>query len=176
MTLAELAARIECSLEGDGSIEVFRVAGIEDAGPGEVTFLANPKYAPKLANTRASAVIANSTATDAPCAILRTAEPYLAFAEAVQILTPPRRPAPGISALAVVDATADIGAGVSIGHFACIGARARIGARTVIAAHVVIGDEVHVGSDCLLHAHVSVREGVVIGDRVILQDAAVIGS
>src|SRR6478672_519750 len=98
MILAELAARLQCSLEGDGTVDVVRVSGIEDAGPGEITFLANPKYAAKLAATRASAVIANHTVKSAPCAILRTTEPYLAFAEAVEILTPPSRPAPGISA------------------------------------------------------------------------------
>ena len=92
--------------------EVVRVAGIEDAQPGEITFLANPKYASKLAATRASAVIAGEQVNGAPCPILRTQEPYLAFAEAVALLTPARRPAPGISPLAAVDPASSNGATV----------------------------------------------------------------
>src|SRR5262249_30148588 len=96
MTLAELATRLGCQLEGDGSLQVWRLAGIEQAVAGEVTFLANPKYASKLGATRASAVIADASVKHAPCAILRTPEPYLAFAAAVAVLTPAARPAAGI--------------------------------------------------------------------------------
>jgi UDP-3-O-[3-hydroxymyristoyl] glucosamine N-acyltransferase len=92
------------------------------------------------------------------------------------VLTPPARPCPGISPHAVIDPTAVIGADVSIAPFVVIGARARIGARTSIAAHVAIGDDASVGADCCLHAHVSIREGVEIGARVVMQNAAVIGS
>jgi UDP-3-O-[3-hydroxymyristoyl] glucosamine N-acyltransferase len=176
VTLADLARELGCRLEGDGSIEITRVAGIEDAGPGDVTFLANPKYASKLAATRASAVIADDSATAAPCAILRTPHPYLAFATAVARLMPRARVAPGISPLASVDPTADIGGDVAIAAFVVVGARARIGARTVVRPHVAIGAGTTIGVDCVIHAHVSIREDVVIGDRVVVQDAAVIGS
>jgi UDP-3-O-[3-hydroxymyristoyl] glucosamine N-acyltransferase len=176
MTLADLAARIGCRLEGDGAVDVTRVARIEDAGPGDVTFLANPKYASKLAATRASAVIAGDAVTGVPCAVLRTAHPYLAFADAVGVLTPGVKPTIGVHALASVDATAVIGKDTSIGPFVSIGPDVRIGDRTTLAPHVVIGAGASIGSDCVVHAHVSVREGVVIGDRVVLQDAAVIGS
>jgi UDP-3-O-[3-hydroxymyristoyl] glucosamine N-acyltransferase len=176
MTLAELASRLGCRLEGDGTIEVSRVAGIDDAITGDVTFLANPRYASKLGSTRASAVIADDTVAAAPCAVLRTSEPYLAFAEAVELLMAAPRPLPGTSPLAYVDPTAELGADVAIGHFAAIGARVRIGARTAIGAHVVIGDDCDIGSDCVFHAHVSVRERVTIGNRVVLQNAVVIGS
>jgi UDP-3-O-[3-hydroxymyristoyl] glucosamine N-acyltransferase len=141
-----------------------------------VTFLANPKYAPRVAATRASAVIANDAIAAAPCAILRTREPYLAFAQAVEILMPAPRPLPGVSPVAYVDPSAQLGPDVAIGHFAAIGSGARIGARTIVGPHVVIGDECTVGEDCLLHAHASVRERVVIGNRVVLQNAAVVGS
>ncbi|HUL74271.1 MAG TPA: UDP-3-O-(3-hydroxymyristoyl)glucosamine N-acyltransferase [Vicinamibacterales bacterium] len=176
MTLADLARELGCRLDGDGTIDVVRVAGIEDAGPGEVTFLANPKYASKLAATRASAVIADASVTSAPCAILRTPQPYLAFAAAVGLLTPPARLAPGISPLASVDPTAELGAGVTIGPFVTIGPRAAIGARTVVSAHTSIGEGASLGADCLIHTHVSIRENVTIGHRVVVQDAAVIGS
>jgi UDP-3-O-[3-hydroxymyristoyl] glucosamine N-acyltransferase len=176
VTLRELAERVGCRLEGDGTLEVTRVAALDRAGPGDVTFLANPKYAARLPGTRASAVIADASVTSAPCAILRTDAPYLAFARAVAVLTPPVPPPPGLSPLAAIDPTATLGPEVSIGPFASVGAGARVGARTAVYPHVVIGPHATIGADCVLHAHVSVREGVTIGDRVVLQDGAVVGS
>jgi UDP-3-O-[3-hydroxymyristoyl] glucosamine N-acyltransferase len=176
VTLTELAQRLGCRLEGDGRIEVVRVAGIEDAQPGEITFLANPKYASKLAATRASAVIAGEQVNGAPCPILRTEEPYLAFAGAVALLTPARRPAPGISPLAAVDPAAVLGPDVTIGPFVSIGPGARIGAGTIIESHVSIARSASVGTGCVVHSHVAIREEVTIGNRVVIQDGAVIGS
>jgi UDP-3-O-[3-hydroxymyristoyl] glucosamine N-acyltransferase len=175
LTLADLADRLGCRLEGDGAIEITRVAGIEQAGPGDLTFLANSRYAAKLPRTRASAVIADDTVTGAPCAVLRTREPYVAFAEAVAMLSPAVRPPAGISPLAFVDQAAHLGEGVSVAPFVTIAAGARVGARTVLHPHVVIGAEVTIGDDCTIHAHVSIREGVAIGNRVVIQDAAVVG-
>ena len=176
MTLRELAERLGCRLDGDGAIDVARVSGLDDAGPGDLTFLANPKYASRLGSTKASAVIADDRATGAPCAVLRTPEPYLAFARAVGLLTPPPAPRPGISPLAAIDPTAALGPDVAIGPFVTVGARARVGARTVLHPHVVVGAAAEIGDDCVLHAHASVRDGVVLGHRVVLQDAAVVGS
>jgi UDP-3-O-[3-hydroxymyristoyl] glucosamine N-acyltransferase len=176
MTLAELASRLGCRLEGDGAIEVSRVARIDDAGPGDVTFLTNSKYASKLAGTRASAIIADDSVTGAPCAVLRTRAAYVAFADAVALLMPPEAAVPGISPLAAIDSTALLGPDVTIGPFVAIGPRVRIGARTRVGSHAAIGAGASIGEDCLIHAHVSIREGVVIGHRVVLQDAAVIGS
>jgi UDP-3-O-[3-hydroxymyristoyl] glucosamine N-acyltransferase len=176
VTLTELAQRLGCRLEGDGGVEVVRVAGIEDAAPGEVTFLANARYASRLAATRASAVIADESVNGAPCAILRTREPYLAFAEAVALLTPPRRPAPGISPLAVVHPSAVLGPDVTIGPFVAIGRGARIGAGTIVDSHASIGDAAAIGAGCVIHSHVAIRDDVEIGNRVVIQDGAVIGS
>jgi len=176
VTLSELAEHLHCRLEGDGAVRVHRVAGIEEAGPGDLTFLANSKYASKLETTRASAVIVDETTSAAPCPMLHTPRPYLAFAEAVALLTPPARQAPGISALASIDPTADLGKDVAIGPFVFVGPHVRIGARTTIASHVAIGEGSAIGSDSVVHAHVSIREHVTIGDRVVLQNAAVIGS
>jgi UDP-3-O-[3-hydroxymyristoyl] glucosamine N-acyltransferase len=176
VTLDELARRLDCRLEGDGTLEVARVAGIEHAGPGDVTFLANARYASRVLTTRATAIIANDDVPKAPCAILRTPQVYLAFARAVGIQTPPVRPAAGINGLASIDPGAAVGPGVSIAPFAVVGAGATIGARTIVHAHAVIEAGARIGDDCEIHAHVSIREGVVIGRRVIIQNGAVIGS
>ena len=175
MTLGELARRLECPVEGDSGIEIQRVAKIETAGPGDVTFLANPKYAAALASTKASAVIA-ATVEGAPCAIIRSATPYLTFARAAQALSPERRPEPGVHPRAWVDAEAVVDPTASIGPFAAIGAGVRIGARTIVHPHAVIGADSVIGADCLIHANVSIRERCTLGARVIVQNGAVIGS
>ena len=176
MTLGELARRLECPVEGDSGIEIHRVAKIETAGPGDVTFLANPKYAAALASTKASAVIAAATVEGAPCAIIRSATPYLTFARAAQALSPERRPEPGVHPRAWVDAEAVVDPTASIGPFAAIGAGVRIGARTIVHPHAVIGADSVIGADCLIHANVSIRERCTLGARVIVQNGAVIGS
>ncbi len=176
MTLGELAQRLECPVEGDSGIEIHRVAKIETAGAGDVTFLANPKYAASLAATRASAVIAGSNVSGAPCAIIRSATPYLTFARAARALSPERQPEPGVHPQASVAADAAVDPTASIGPFAVVGAGARVGARTIIHPHVVIGDDATVGDDCVLHAHVSIRERCTLGARVVVQNGAVIGS
>ena len=174
--LGDLAAQLGCQLEGDGEIDVARVAAIENAGPGDITFLANAKYASALAATRASAIITSSNGVAAPCAVLRTANPYLAFARATSLLNPEERPQPGVHHLALVAPDAVLEEGVSVGPYAVIGSRAQVGARTIIHAHVVIGAAARLGPDCLLHARVSIRERVVVGARCVFQDGAVIGS
>lgn len=176
MTLREIAERLDCRLEGDGALSITGVAGLESAGPGDLTFFSNPRYAPSLRATNASAVILADDGTTAPCAILRSPQPYLSFAQALAFFPRDERPQPGVHATAVVDPTAMIGDGVSVGPLAVVGAGARIGARTVIQAHVVIGPGVQLGDDCVLHARVSIRERSVIGHRVVIQDGAVIGS
>lgn len=176
MKLRDLAARLGCRLEGDGDTEIVRVAGIEEAGPGDVTFLANPKYAPALASTRASAVIARDDVRAAPCALLHTSEPYLAFARAVGLFAPGWRPAPGVHPLAAVATGATLGPDVSVGPFVAIGEGARIGAHTVVFPNVTIGAGATIGDDCVIHSNVSIRERVTIGHRVILQNGVVIGA
>jgi UDP-3-O-[3-hydroxymyristoyl] glucosamine N-acyltransferase len=175
MTLRELAERLGCRLEGDGDIEIVRVEGIETAGPGDVTFLANPKYAATLAATRASAVIARADVPAGRCAMLRTEEPYLAFARAVGLLAPATRPATGVHALAAVAASATLGRDVSIAPFVAVGEGARIGDRTVIFPNVTIGPGAVIGDDCVIHSNVAVRERVTLGCRVILQNGVVVG-
>ena len=176
MKLTDLADRLGCRLEGDGDAEITRVTGIESAGPSDLTFFANPKYASELRATRAGAVILGENAEAAPCAMLRTKNPYLAFAKAVEIFSPPWTPAPGIHRLAFVAPDAQVAADACIGPFVVVGERARVGARTVLQPHAVIGRDAQLGDDCLVHAGVSIRERVVLGNRVVIQDGAVIGS
>jgi len=176
LTLRELALRLGCRLDGDGSIEIERVATLEAAGPGDLSFLANPKYAPQVATTRAAAVILADNAAPAPCAMLRARDPYLAFATAAAFLSPDDRPAPGVSPAAHVDPGAAIGPGCHIGAFASVGRGAVIGARTIVHPHAVIYAGVTIGDDCVIHAHASIRERCSIGDRVVIQNGAVIGS
>jgi UDP-3-O-[3-hydroxymyristoyl] glucosamine N-acyltransferase len=176
LKLRELAERLECRLDGDGEIDITRVAGIESAGPSDVTFFANNKYAAQLRVTRAGAVILGESGPAAPCAMLRTKNPYLAFARAVEVFAPAWTPARGVHRLACVAADAQVASDASIGPFAVVGERARIGARTIVQPHAVIARDAQIGDDCLIHAGASVRERVVLGNRVIVQDGAVIGS
>jgi UDP-3-O-[3-hydroxymyristoyl] glucosamine N-acyltransferase len=176
LKLQDIAERLECRLEGDGAIEIRGVAGIEDAATGDLTFFANPKYAAALRSTRASAVILGESAEAAPCAMLRARQPYLAFAQAVELFVDPWRPAPGVHRLAVLGDGVTLGPDVSVGPFAVVGDGSRIGARTIVHSHVAIGRGVEIGDDCLVHPHVSIREQIRIGSRVILHDGVVVGS
>jgi UDP-3-O-[3-hydroxymyristoyl] glucosamine N-acyltransferase len=174
--LSELAARLECTVEGDGDIDIKRLAAIEDAGPGELTFFANPKYADALKRTLASAVIAAPAVSGIPCAVLRTPEPYVTFARALGLFANTSRPPAGIHRLALVEPGAVLAADASIGPFAVVSDGARIGARTILYPHVSVARDAEIGADCVIHAHVSIRERVRLGDRVVLQDGVVIGA
>ena len=176
MLLQDLAGRLDCRLEGDGTIDIGRVTTLEDAGPGDLTFFANPKYIAEMRHTRASAVILGEHDESAPCAMLRARQPYLAFAHAVALFAPrDSRPA-GVHRLADVAPDATIASDASVGAFVSIGAAAVIGSRSVLYPHVTIGPGARIGEDCIIHARASIRERVVLGNRVIVQDGAVIGS
>ena len=178
MKLLDLAERLDCRLEGDGELEIRRVTGIEHAQSGDLTFIANPKYHQHLLKTKASAVIVSA---DVPregtgASLLRAADPYLAFAKAVGLLTHGEPPPPGVDRLSAVAPTARLGSDVSIGPFVVIGDGACVGARTVVYPNAVVGPHAVIGDDCIVHAHVSIRERVQLGHRVIVQDGAVIGA
>ena len=190
MKLRELAERLACRLEGDGEIEIVRVAGIENAGPGDLTFVANPKYLATLSTTRASAVLlhddapaapvdetrgALSASREGPLAILRTPDPYLGFARAVGLFAPKWKPEPGVHAMAAVARDAKLGADVSIGAFVAVGEGATVGDRTIVFPNVTIGTGARIGADCVVHSNVAIRERVAIGDRVVLQNGVVVG-
>jgi UDP-3-O-[3-hydroxymyristoyl] glucosamine N-acyltransferase len=178
LKLRELAERLDCRLEGDGDVDIRRVAGIEHAEAGDLTFVANPKYHQHLGTTHASAIILSdqAPAEGIRASLLRSADPYLAFAKAVGLLTHSTPPAPGRDPLSAVSATATLGADVSIGAFVVIGAGATVGARTIIYPNVVVGPGARIGEDCVLHALVSIRDRVEVGNRVTLHDGVVVGS
>jgi UDP-3-O-[3-hydroxymyristoyl] glucosamine N-acyltransferase len=167
MQLRELADRLGCRLEGDGTLEIRRVAGLEQAGEGDLSFFANPRYAPALRRTRASAVIIGEGTGAAPCAMLRTKHPSLAFANAVAIFVAPAHPPPGIDSRSAIAPDAAVGRDASVGPFSSVGCGARIGDRTIIYPNVYIGDGAVIGDDCVIHSHTSIRERVSIGNRVI---------
>ncbi len=174
MILRELAERLSCELLGDGSLEILRVAGIEAAGPGDITFVANRKYQAQLQTTRASAVIV-ARGTDTSLPRLVSKNPYLSYAQAVALLHPHPQPEPGIHPSASVDPSARLGTGVHVGAFAVLGRRVVVGARSAIHPHVVLYDDVALGTDCLIHSSVQIRERCRLGDRVVVQNGAVIG-
>lgn len=160
-------------------MEIVRVAGIRQARRGDLTFVANVRYLAQLGTTKASAVILGSpTHVDAPpgCAVLRTDDPYSAFAHALNLFVHPVPPAKGVDRLSAVASDATIGADVSIGPFVTIGSGASVGARTIIYPSVVVGPGARIGEDCVIHSQASIRERVVLGDRVRLHDGVVVGS
>lgn len=173
MQLAELAERLECRLEGDGTLEIHSLSGMERAGPGQLTFLANPKYVHKVKDTRASAILVRDPIPGIACLI--STNPYLDFARALALYYQPPRPAPGISPLASIAPSARIGANPSIGAFVSIGDDVTLGDNAVIHPHVAIYQGVAIGDDFLAHSHVSVREFCRLGHRVTLQNGVVIG-
>ena len=151
------------------------MATIESAGPGDLTFLANPKYAGALASTRATAVIA-APGVDAPCAVIRTAEPYLTLARAAQVLSPDTAPEPGVHPLAVVDARCPSRPDGRGGPVRGDRRWGRVGARTAIGAHAVVGAaRSSVPTACCTRTSQS-ASGCTLGARVVVQNGAVIGS
>jgi UDP-3-O-[3-hydroxymyristoyl] glucosamine N-acyltransferase len=175
MKLGELAARLGCRLEGDPDIEITGVAGLEQAEPGQLTFLANMKYAPKVKTTRASAILVQQPARDAALASLVSENPYLDFARALGFFYQPPRPPPGIHPTAVIAATASIGEGASIGPYVTVGERVALGRNAVLHPHAVIYEGAQIGEDFTAHSHAVVREFCRVGDRVILQNGVVVG-
>ncbi|MCL5965878.1 MAG: UDP-3-O-(3-hydroxymyristoyl)glucosamine N-acyltransferase [Deltaproteobacteria bacterium] len=174
--LSDLAARIGARLAGDGDVLVTGVAPIEEAGPGHVTFLANPKYARRARESRAAAIIAREPVEGALARFLLCENPYYAFACAVEIFHPPARPEAGVSERAFVHPAARIGREVSIAPFAVVEEEAVIGDRTAIGAGTTVGRGVAIGEDCLIYPRVTLYRGVRVGSRVILHAGCVIGS
>jgi len=179
LKLRDIAEQLHCRLEGDGELDIVRVAPIQQAQPGDLTFVASARYLPELKTTRASAVILGTSKTgdpSAPCAVLKADDPYSAFARAVSLFAGAERPASGVDPLSAVAEDASIGPDVSIGAFVAVGAGATIGARTIVYPSVVIGYGARIGEDCVIHSQVSLRDRVVLGNRVTLHDGVVIGS
>ncbi len=173
--LSELAARLGCRLVGDGAIPITGVAGMEQAAAGQITFLANPKYAHKVKDTRAGAILVAEQIPTLPIPQLISTNPYLDFARALALFYQPPRPSLGVHPTASVAASARIGEDASIGAFAVIGEHVVIGRNAILHPHVVIYDGAHIGDDFLAHSHAVVREFCRVGHRVTLQNGVVVG-
>jgi len=175
ISLSELAAKLNCRLVGDGTIAITGVAGMEQADSSQLTFLANPKYAHKVKDTRAGAILLAEPIPTLPIPQLISSNPYLDFARALALFYQPPRPKPGVHPTASVGATARIGENASIGAFAVVGENVVIGRNAVLHPHVVIYDGAHIGDDFLAHSHAVVREFCRVGHRVTLQNSVVVG-
>ena len=175
MNLTQLAEILGATLHGDGSPEITGIAGIEDAVPGQVTFVSNKKYNALARTTQASAILVEPDFPELSTPTLRIADPYLAFARTIELFYRPPVAPPGIHPTAVIAPTAAIGARACIGAYAVIGDHCVIGDDAVIHPHVVFYAHVRAGNRLLAHAHAIIREHCVLGDDVILQNGAVIG-
>lgn len=176
MKLNELAERLGCVLDGPKDLEITGVAGLDEASPSEVTFLANPKYQRKLQTTRAAAVIVGPQVEVGGRPVLRSENPYLSFAQALELFHPPLPPRPGIHPTAVISPNARIGLRPSIGPYVAIEEGVEIGDDCVLKSFVAIYRGAKIGGRFVAHSHAVVRENVQIGNDVVLQNGAVVGA
>ncbi|MEJ2108857.1 MAG: UDP-3-O-(3-hydroxymyristoyl)glucosamine N-acyltransferase, partial [Acidobacteriota bacterium] len=176
MKLSEIAHKIGCRVEGSSDVEIQRIAGIEDAGPGDLTFVSNRKYLRHIKTTRAEAIILADNVEPVSIPSLRTDAPYMAFAKALELFHKPLGQPVGIHPAAVVHDNVEIGPDASIGAHVVIGERCKIGSGVTLFPNVVLYPDVQVGDSVTIHSNVTVRESCSIGNRVILQNGVVIGS
>jgi UDP-3-O-[3-hydroxymyristoyl] glucosamine N-acyltransferase len=176
MKLGELARRLGAELRGDPESEITGVKGIEEAGPTEVTFVANPRYAGLARTTKAAAVLVEPEFPDISAATLRIKNPYLAFSRTLGFFYQPPAYAAGIHSTAVIDPTAKIGEGAHIGAYAVVGPGVCLGPHATLLPHVVLYPGVKAGSHLFAHAHAVVRENCTLGDHVTLENGAIIGA
>ena len=176
MKLSQLAESLGASLEnGSPDTEITGVAGIEEAQSSQVTFVANPKYAAAAKTTRASAVIVAENFPAIPAATLRSKNPYLTFARAIELFYQPPHYGPGIHRTAVIHPSARLGSNAHVGPYVVIDENVRIGDNAVLLAHSVVYRDAVIGDDFYAHAHAVVREGCRLGNNIVLQNGAVIG-
>jgi UDP-3-O-[3-hydroxymyristoyl] glucosamine N-acyltransferase len=174
--VSALNARLDNGDNGSPDIEIKGLNGIDQAGPGELTFVSNPKYAAAARSTKASAVIVAENFPTISAATLRVADPYLSFAQALELFHKAVKYPAEIHPTAIVDKTAKVGRGAHIGPYVVIGEKVEIGNNAVLLAHAVIYRDVKIGNDFFAHSHAVVRENCRIGNNVLLQNGVVIGS
>jgi UDP-3-O-[3-hydroxymyristoyl] glucosamine N-acyltransferase len=175
MKLAALALALGAELHGDGDIEITGVAGIEEAGPDQVTFVANPRYAALARTTNAASVLVTHEFPEISNSTLRTANPYLAWAKAVQLFYREPEYAVGIHPTAAIHPTAKIGKHAHIAAYVVVDQGAVIGDHATLLAHVVIYANAVIGDHFFAHAHSVVRENCRVGNHVVLQNGVIVG-
>jgi UDP-3-O-[3-hydroxymyristoyl] glucosamine N-acyltransferase len=176
MKLGELAQRLGAELNGPGDIEITGVAGLREARPGQVAYVADEKHLKDVEASRASAVIAPQGMPAVSLPTLRVRNPRFAFAQALGIFHVPAHTATGISDKAAIGRDVAIGAGPSIHPYAALSDGVVVGDRVTVFPGAYVGPRTKIGDDCVIHANVCIREGVTIGSRVIIHAGAVIGS
>jgi len=176
MKLADLAKHLGAALDGNPDLSITGVASIDAASTGDLSFVANPKYASLARTTKASAVLVEPAFPKISVAALRIENPYLAFARAVELFYQPPSYPPGIHPTAVIAPSAKIGANAHVGAYVVIGDHAIIGSNAVLLPHVVVYAHARIGSNFFAHAHAVVREHCQLGNNVILQNGAIIGA
>jgi len=177
MKLLAIAQALGATLQNASpETEITGMAGIEDAGPQQLTFLSNPKYAAMAKSTRAAAILVAPDFPGDELPVLRHANPYLAFARALELFYQAPKYPPGIHPTAVIDAAARLGPGAHVGPYVVIDAGAVLGADAVLLAHVVIYHGAKIGDRFFAHSHAQVREYCELGDDVTLQNGVVIGA
>ncbi|MBI2822830.1 MAG: UDP-3-O-(3-hydroxymyristoyl)glucosamine N-acyltransferase [Acidobacteria bacterium] len=175
MKLSEIAQRLNCDLQGDGEVEISRVIGIERAAPGDLTFLSNRRYLPYLKTTRASAVILGPEAAAVAIPSLRTPNPYLTFARAIEIFYQPPPPSQGIHPSAVIDPSVKIGGNTNIGAHVVVQEGVEIGRDVTVYPNCTIYTGARIGEGTVIHSNAVIREYVQIGRRCVIQNGAVVG-
>ncbi len=176
MKLSQLAEALGATLEGDGSIEISGIAGIEHADAGQITFVSNRKYTSLVHTTRASAILVEPTFPQISTPTLRIADPYLAYARSIELFYQPPAAPPGVHPTAVIHPTARLGARAHVAPYVVIGHDAILGDDAVLHPHAVIYPHAVIGHRFLAHAHAIVREHCILGDDVILQNGAIVGA
>ncbi len=176
ISLGELAVRFGCELRGDPDTLVDHVATLTGADARALSFLANPRYKPQLAQTRAAAVVLDkASAAECPTAALICGNPHAAYARIAAVLHPRPHAPPGVHATAIVAESARIDPTAHIGPACVIGERCVIGPRTYVGPHCVLEDDVSLAEDIYLAARVTLCRSVQVGARTIMQPGAVIG-
>jgi UDP-3-O-[3-hydroxymyristoyl] glucosamine N-acyltransferase len=176
MKLHEVAERLGGRLENvTEDLEITGIGGIEEASAGQITFVANPKYAAAARITHAAVIIVGNDFPVLDRPLLRHSNPYLAFARAIELFYQEPRHAPGVHKTAVVHPSAKLGKGASIGAYVVVDRDVQIGEDCVLLPHVVIYPGARIGTNFFAHAHAIVRENCVLGDNVILQNGAIVG-
>jgi len=176
MKLGKIALVLGAILENaDPAIEIAGVAGIEEAAAGQLTFVANPKYAAAAKTTAASAVIVSEDFPAISAGTLRCKNPYLAFARAIDLFYTAPQYAAGVHPTAIIAPTAKLGTTSHVGAYVVVGEDVEIGDKAVLLPHVVIYRGARIGNNFFAHAHSVVREYCMLGDNVILQNGAIVG-
>ncbi len=174
--LVDIAEKVQGQVIGHPALKIDGIASLEEAGPGEITFLSNPKYAVKVAATRASAILVHAPIPGLSLSQVVVSDPYYAFSQVMTLFHPGEAPPAGVHSQTVIGKEVTLGSGVSVGPFVTLADRVKIGDRVCLGAGVFVGRGSVVGEGSFIYPNVTIREGVTIGCRVILHSGCVIGS